>query len=312
LSDTSNWILARVRRLFQSEESRFVLGTAIKFCGMTLLVMGVLGSQVYGRARLNFYFFSSFGDSHMADLRDAYFDYVMSSFVEALPVVLAYVIAVFFLGVWIAKMILRPFKNIGSYCQHALEDPNTHYVVEAFAGHRLLTRFSELFFDSLTEARAQGRLTPRSVPPQFMGVHKPVLDGLFLLHYGLFMLILMITSTIAIMYVVTEIHENTIQLAIRMLKTDPRVTSSFFMAQQGSINEMWLLAGSLVWTLYGVLAFHLYHQVSGAAFGIFATMRTFMKGNYAARVHLVGYAFLRESTRSLNKYLEWAQKNLSK
>jgi len=279
---------------------------------MAMVVMAILGYQVYGRARLNFYFFSALGPSKMSDLRGAYFDYVMSSFVDALPALLLYFIALFFLGVWIAKMILRPFKNIGTYCSQVIDDPSTPYVVEPFAGHRLLTRFSELFFDFVRDARDQGRLAPRSIPPQFMGIHKPVFDGPFLLHYGFFMLILMITSTATIMYVATEIHESTVQLAIRMLKTDPRVTSTFFMAQQGSLNEMWVLAGGLVLALYGVLAFHLYHQVAGAAFGIFATMRTYMKGNHGARVHLVGYAFLRESTRALNKYLEWSQKNLTK
>jgi hypothetical protein len=57
---------------------------------------------------------------------------------------------------------------------------------------------------------------------------------------------------------------------------------------------------------------HLYGKVSGAAFGIFSTMRSFMKGDHFSRVHLVGYAHIRDNTRKLNKYLDFAQNNFEK
>jgi hypothetical protein len=63
---------------------------------------------------------------------------------------------------------------------------------------------------------------------------------------------------------------------------------------------------------YILLGLHLYSKVSGAAFGIFSTMRSFMKGNYSSRVHLVGFAHIREYTRKLNKYLDYIQNNFTK
>jgi hypothetical protein len=59
------------------------------------------------------------------------------------------------------------------------------------------------------------------------------------------------------------------------------------------------------------MAFHLYSKVSGAAFGFFATMRGYMKGNYFARVHLLEYNHVRPYGRMLNKYLDYMQKNFS-
>ena len=121
-----------------------------------------------------------------------------------------------------------------------------------------------------------------------------------------------ILSVVMIMHVATDIHQNTIQLAIKILKADPKVMAYFFNAQSIVLDELWVMTGILVCVLNLMLAFHLYNAVSGAAFGIFATMRSFIKGNHSARVHLVGYTYLRDSTRQLNKYLDWLQKNLQK
>jgi hypothetical protein len=305
-------VLPRFRKLFQSDESKFVLGTALKFCLISWVAAFMMGYQLYVNARLNFFFFRAHGLSDVREVREAYFDYILSSLVESLPFIFCLFIGLFFLGVYVAKMILRPFKNIGHYCEQVIENPETPYEVEHFAGHRLLHRFSELFFEFLRDGKRAGRIEPRPVPPQFTRIHKPVFDGPFLLHYSFFIAMLIIVSVVMIMQVVSDVHENTVQLAIRYLKADPKITSSFFMSQSSILSEMWVLAAVLVFALYLVLALHLYAQVSGASFGIFATMRSFLKGNYSARVHLVGYSFLRDSTRALNKYLDWVQKNLTK
>jgi hypothetical protein len=102
---------------------------------------------------------------------------------------------------------------------------------------------------------------------------------------------------------------NMTQIAIKMIKAKPKMLSSFFQDQSFMIDEMWFMSAFIVGSFHLAMAIHLYGQVSGAAFGIFATMRSFIKGNFKNRVHLVGYSHLRESTRALNKYLDWIEKN---
>ena len=59
------------------------------------------------------------------------------------------------------------------------------------------------------------------------------------------------------------------------------------------------------------LSFHLYAKVSAPAFAIFATMRSFLKGNTKARVHLIGNYYARPETKKLNQYLDYIEKNVS-
>lgn len=301
-----------LKNAFKTAESRFILFTGFKFAAICLATLFIVGYQLYVNARLNFYFFQAHGLGEINELKEAYFDYLISGATDMMTITFFFIVTVFFVGLYIAVMILRPFKNIGEYSVRVLDHPNTPYQVDQFAGHRLLTRFSELFFDYLQNSRTSGKLEERNIPTQYMGIHGPVFDGAFLFHFSFFIAMMTIVSVVVIMHVATNIHESTIQLAIKMLKADPKVLSSFFHAQTTILDELWIIAAVLICILNLMLGLHLYNSVSGAAFGIFATMRSFIKGNHSARVHLVGFGYLRDSTRSLNKYLDWIQKNLAK
>lgn len=304
--------LSALRGAFKTAESRFILFTGLKFAAISLATLAIIAYLLYSNARMNFYFFQAHGFSTKVDLTEAYFDYVLSNFADVIPFIFVFIVVIFLTGLYIAIMILRPFKKIGDYSVLVLEKPDAPYVVDQFAGHRLVTRFSELFFDYLRVSRTQGKLEERSIPPQYMGIHGPVFDGAFLFHFSFFIIISSIVSIIVIMKIAADIQQNTIQLAIKVLQADPKVLANFFNAQTNMLDELWILSGLVVCVLNLMLALHLYKAVSGAAFGIFATMRSFIKGNHSARVHLVGYGYLRDSTRQLNKYLDWVQKNLSK
>ena len=78
------------------------------------------------------------------------------------------------------------------------------------------------------------------------------------------------------------------------------------------LEDIVVLTMVLIAVSYTMLGFHLYAKVSGAAFAIFSTMRSYMKGNYSSRVHLVGYSYLRDYTRKLNKYLDYVQNYFAK
>lgn len=303
--------LKAIKKVFQTEESRFLLGTAIKVWAISALVEVLVGYILYSNVRLNYYFFKAHGYRGIDQLSEAYFYHVMGDIIDALPWVLGFHVMIFFMGLYVGHMMLRPFRRIGEYCTKVIDHPEAVYRIEEFSSYRLLARFSELFFDFLSAGRKKGSIEKREIPPQFLGIHRPVLDGQFLFHFSFFLVIIMIVSIVAIMGFATNIQENTTQIALRMLKADPKIMSAYFEDQTFLIDEMWFLTALLVVGLHVAMGLHLYDQVSGAAFAIFATMRSFMKGCWQSRVHLVGYSYMRESTRALNKYLDWVEKNLT-
>jgi hypothetical protein len=298
-------------RLFRSEESQFLLFTGLKMSGISLVAMLLLAYIIYTLTRLNFIFFQAHGYEGLQEFQDFFFQQITVSVFETLPYVFLFHILTFFIGIYIGQMILRPFKAIGDYCEKVIQQPDLSYKIDAMADFRLLTRFSDLFFDHLRTCRKKGQMMTKDIPPQFLGIHKPQFDWQFFTHFFMLMMIIVIISVFVIMNMALDVHETTTSLAIRILKGNQAVISNFLSQQSFIISEMWVLTTLLITTLHIVLSLHLYQQVAGAAFGIFATMRSYLKGNYHNRVHLIGFSQVRESTRFLNKYLDWLQKNIS-
>jgi hypothetical protein len=132
-----------------------------------------------------------------------------------------------------------------------------------------------------------------------------------MLHIGILLVMISICSALFIIDNTTSTFTSMVELATRTLK-DQKSAGSFLTQELQILDDVGGLTVTLITFFYVLFGMHLYSKVSGAAFGIFSTMRAFMKGNYSSRVHLVGYAYLRDHTRKLNKYLEYIQNNLVK
>ena len=112
-------------------------------------------------------------------------------------------------------------------------------------------------------------------------------------------------------YLALDVHEQIINLSFQFIK-DSKTGLSYFLDQQRSIYIQVVIASSLiVFVGYLGLSLHLYGKISGAIFGFFATMRSFLKGNHKARVHLIGYGHIRPYGRIMNKFLDHVERECS-
>jgi hypothetical protein len=293
------------KKAFRKEETRFILAVGLKVTLISMAINLFIYYLVWRVLRINYAFFRALGFPDSQD-DNIFVNYVTSEALENLSVLFVFHICLFFIGVYVGWLILRPFRVLGDYCEEVLENPNAIYRVDEFSTYRLLTRFSEFFFEYLRESRKRGEISTNSIPPQFSRIHAPVLDYVFLLHFGILLVIIAITSAVFIIENTTSILQSMMELAEKTLKR-PDLVNKFFSNQGFITDETIGLTVVLIVICYTLLGFHLYAKVSGAAFGIFSTMRAFMKGNYYSRVHLVGYSYIREHTRKLNKYLDYME-----
>jgi hypothetical protein len=299
-----------LRKVFKTEDSRFLMSVGLKVSGISFGINVFLFYFVFQVMRLNHAFFSAHGFPQFGD-DSPFYDYVLQESLENLSVFFLFHIILFFIGVYVGWLILRPFRTIAEYCEEVIASQNTIYKVEEFSNFNLLTRFSELFFEFLRDSREKGRIVVHSIPPQFSRIHKPVQDKIFMLHFGMLLIIIAISSAVFTVQNSSAIFLNMVELATKTLSGDQNM-HRYFLEQTFILDELVFMTLAMVFLFYVLLGFHLYAKVSGAAFGIFSTMRSFMKGNYSSRVHLVGYAYIREYTRKLNKYLDYIDNNLVK
>ena len=299
-----------LNRVFKSDDTKFVVLTGIKVSSISLLINFIIYTCLFEVMRLNYVFFRSQGFPDFQD-DQVFFNYITSEALENLPVLFLFHIFLFFIGTYVGWLILRPFRMIGDYCEEIIENPEAIYMVDEFSTYKLLTRFSEFFFEFLRDSREKKQLPKNTVPPQFSKIHQPVTDRVFMLHFGLLLVIVAISSSVFIIENGSAVFHSMIELASKTL-TSSKDANRFLNAQDFVMDDLISLTIFLITTLYLALGMHLYGKVSGAAFGIFSTMRSFMKGDHFSRVHLVGYAHIRDNTRKLNKYLDFAQNNFEK
>lgn len=306
----SNIPLNPFKNVFKTEDTRFIVLVGLKVSGISFAIMVFIYFLLFEVMRLNHAFFKAHGFPDLNE-NSPFYDYIISEALENLPMLFAFHIFLFFIGVYVGWIILRPFRVMGEYCDRVIENPNAIYKVDDFSTYRLFTRFSELFFEYIRESRKNGEVVAKSIPPQYSRIHKPVFDKLFMLHFGILLLIISITSALFIIQNTSTIYQSMIELATRTLH-DAKAVNKYFSDQMFLLDDLVDLTIILISLFYTALGLHLYNKVSGAAFGIFSTMRAFMKGNRFNRVHLVGYAYVRDYTRKLNKYLDYVQNTLDK
>ncbi|MBT3585250.1 MAG: hypothetical protein HN509_10095 [Halobacteriovoraceae bacterium] len=298
---------ATIKELPRNDESKFRLLTTFKIVSIPIVTLAVLSAFLWLLLTMDLYFFEAHGVAGLKDFKSTYFDYVLQNLVEMFPWLCLFLIMVVVIGMYISVLIMRPFKLIGDYCEGFLENEDSQYDPDFFTDLKLLTRFSEFFFTTIGNAKVYQELKPLEIPKKYTRIHQPVFESGFMIQYSLFIIIISIATAVGIMVIGVETHDLIISLAQRTLP--PNKIIHFFLDKQKDTLAiiLWGIVALQV-VLYGALALHLYQYVASPAFGIFATMRSFLKGNYSSRVHLIGHYYLRGQCRKFNKYLDYIQK----
>lgn len=299
-------ISGQLTKFMRDDEAKFRLATSLKFALIPVGSIIVLTSLIWIILSLNLLFIEAYGTKGSALLREAFFDSILLALTDFLPWLVIFFSALLFGGLYMANMVLRPFQVIGRYCESRIEGEVSHYNPDFFEDLRLLSRFSDFFFLKLDLIKKGECSYPVEIPPLFTRIHGPVFEYNFFVQFLLFTLMSTICATVAVHVVAVDIYDGIVNLAKEMLNHDNAV--KYFLGNQGQVwNVVILLTVLFHTTLYFVFLSQLYQKVSTPAFGFFATMRSFLKGNTGSRVHLIGYSYIRGQSRKFNKYLDLAE-----
>ncbi len=304
-------ILASKKAIFHEESTRFMLFTGLKVMFVSLVITIILFYLLWLIVSINSAFFEASNYKGVDALREAYMDFITSELFEVIPLASIFFFFLFFSGVYLGKLLLRPFSIIGDYCQKVIEDKNIPYEPDQFSDFKLLTRFSDFFFTYLLECREEGYLKTNTIPSQFTKIRKPQFDKIFFFHFLLYILIICAVSSVILSNVATSIYLKIVELALAHISSQSMSINHFVSSQTDIIDTIITSTIALQAVCYTFLSYHLYAKVSGASFGFFATMKSFMKGNYDSRVHLIGYNHIRPFSRAFNQYLDFIAENFA-
>ncbi len=302
----------KVRNLYNDDELMFKVGMGVKFVGVSFLCTVSVLLFIYLYIKIDLIFFVANGYPGALEFQEAFFDFIYSSLYEEFLVCLAYGVFIFCLGYYLSAIMIRPFRAIGQYCEDKMNDKKNYYEPDFFSDLKLLTSFSVYFFSKIDQAAIIGKMNTikEEIPQHFTGIHKPNFERNFFFNYFLIVAIFGLLSSVGIIVLNLEIRDQIFELAYKFFPKNSQVT--FFLEEQFKIARIGVnFFVILHLMIYLILGVHMYSKVAIPAFAVFATMRSFLKGNYHNRVHLIGFYYLRSDCRKINKYLDYIQKNLT-
>lgn len=300
----------RIQKQMEDDEQMFKIGMGLKFLGVSVFCLLSVLLFTYLLIRIDLIFFVAHGFPGVEAFQNAFYDYVYASFTDELIWVALGGFFTFALGYYLSGIMLRPFRVIGEYCEDKMSDKNNFYTPDFFSDLKLLTSFSVFFFTKIDEAKIKGKLEKLEIPGHYTRIHKPSFEKTFFFNYLFVIAIFALLSSLGIVLLNIEIREHIFELSRKFLANNKQVT--YFLDEQFIIADIAVYFFTILHLgLYFLLGVHLYTKVATPAFAVFATMRSFLRGNHHNRVHLIGYYYLRKDCRKINRYLDQVQKNLT-
>lgn len=302
--------MERIQNRLNDEELMFKISTGLKFLMVSVICTLSVMLFNYLFLRIDLIFFVSNGYPGAIEFEDAFYEFIYSSLFDGIWWMGIAAVFIFSLGFHLSAIMIRPFKAIGQYCEDRINDKKNYYAPDFFSDLKLLTSFSVYFFSQVDQAQIKGKFEKVDIPTHFTKIHKPNFEKNFFFNYLFIIAIFALLSSVGILTINNEIRDQIFELSRKLLANNKQAL--YFLEQQFIIaNIAVYFFVCLHLLLYLMLGLHLYSKVATPAFAVFATMRSFLKGNHHNRIHLIGFYYLRNDCRKMNKFLDHIQKNLT-
>lgn len=299
-----------IKKLQRNEEIKFRLMTAFKMSSIPVLSLLLFSSFMYVILNLNISFYKAYGIIQISSFEDVFYDFLSTGILDLIPYFVAFLFFNIVASLYLSEVLLRPFRIIGDYCDKRNKRMEAHYNNDFFSNLKLMGTFCDYFFSYIETAELNGKFHKIVIPNKYKAIHSPAFETAFFLHYFLYILASLLTVSIGFFYLANGIHEGLMSFASQTLASNVEVID-FLSNQKNILLDTFIIVLFITTIFYLLLANHLYRSVASPAFAVFATMRSFMNGNYHQRVHIIGFPAIRNDLKSLNRYLDWVSKNLA-
>lgn len=297
-----------LKSLFSSDRAIFELQNGFLMVSILAVLLLYFFYQIYLLIYFHVVTLDSMTLSSIAIIKEGIFDHILVGFAEYGGKLFLCFVLMFLVGVYISGFLIRPFHYLGEFFEEATDKPELEYEKTFFAEHRLLSSFTEHFFTAMKNIRSVEDLKESQIPKKYSKIHSPYVEMTFLLHFFLLLAIPFFATAIIIISIADVVMDKVTDISYKISKTASfqagTVQAEFMEVNLYSLAILALLC-------YVLLGFVMYQRVSGGSFGIFLTLRSFLKGKTESRVHLIGYRYLREHMRKINRYLDHLVRKLS-
>ncbi len=269
-----------MKDLFSSQDSRFAIKTALLVTLVPFIMLVIVIYSTWLLLSLNFSYFLANGFPLSEENIDVFTDFLLQSQAEYLPHTFLFFIGVFFIGLFLSYVILRPFNELSDICRELVLAKDERIRIVGLEKSKLLIKLGN-FIARYFDAQKNGREV--SVPQELLLVKKPVMDYVFYFQFFCLILILMTIAIGSLYLFVDQLQDSIIYSAMQILKA-PKGMSTF-LASQRNVYDMIVFIPSVVGAvLYIFMSRLIISKVQGVTYGYVRDVCEIASGNKTRRL----------------------------
>jgi hypothetical protein len=247
---------------------------------------------------------SRLGTIESTAFSESFFDYLMGDNVATLIPLGLVLIGLFFVGIYVSNLLVRPLRQVASFCDESVKDVKKEYEPDYINIYRYFSGFCEFFFVSLSLPKREETKKGVHIARYYHKINGPMNDWLFIVYFTLLMILVSGISCYTVVVFNDSLYQSLIKFVIDYAQIDSSMSLQLLQYQSKLLYSLYLPVMVLSIILNFILATYMYSKVSGASYSVFSTMRAFIKGNHGVRVSLSGFNVVKSYTRAINKYLD--------
>ena len=262
--------------IFRGADSKYFLRTAFRILVVPTITTVLMFYSLWMYLEMIFFYFSSKGTAISDDVKDAFIDHLLSEQTGSLPWIFTFFIIVFFIGLFLAHLILRQFRWVAQVTRESRMHAEADLHIDTLTSQQLVVKATKLLLNFLV-------IRNHHIPPELAQIKGPKLDFVFYLQYSLCMLILSMITTGAVYVGLNVLHAEIVSSAVDFLKMDSQA-SHFLMDQHELMTKMGNLCALFSISLYAFIAHGMVKDVEGVSYAYLRDIRKVIEGDYGRRL----------------------------
>jgi hypothetical protein len=267
--------------LFSSQDSKFTLKTAFLVTCVPILMIGIIIYSVWLMLIMNFSYFRSNGFPFEGGDLQEFTDYLLQSQIEYIPYVALFVVGVFFIGLFLAHITLRPFHQLVEMCQVIKEAKGEKVRIVGLGNKKLLIKMGQ-FLCNYAEARKNQKSIP--IPEELERLKSPAVDGVFYFQFFCILVILMGIAISSIYIFTTQLQDEILRAAVSMLKA-PKGMATFLGSQSIVFEVIVIIPSAVSFVIYCFIARMIISRVQGVTYAYIRDICDVARGNTMRRLN---------------------------
>ena len=269
-----------MKGLFTTQDSKFTLKTALLVTSVPVLMIAMVVYSIWLLLSMNYSYFRASGFPLDNNSLNDFINYVVQSQIEYLPLVGLFIVAVFFIGMFLSYIILRPFAQLSEMCEEIKNAKGEKIKIIGLSKKKVLIKIGDFLCKYAEACKNNSKI---EIPEEIQKIKGPVMDVVYYFQFFCIILILNLV-TIGSIYIFTEqLQDAIVETAVSTLNAPKGM--SVFLSSQNEVFDLIILVPSVVSCLiYILLSRLIINKVQGVTYAYVRDICDVARGNTKRRL----------------------------